>query len=549
MALEKEIIEAEEGDHICPAEDGLVMKEGPTTMVAQCKDRPNKEKPEATMTGFGFISALLQPLFSILIISTASEKNTISIKLSIDQESDTVLLAEADNDFVDILRGLLKFPLGNIARLVNKHQSLQPGCLNNLYKSVENLPLKNFLTEACKRILLYPSSVHEEEFKKLKLNMDLTGSRGRFICGNPPCNEKQGGWFSYYNTPTCTYGKLMYVHATKLRESKAVKDETEGVLYRGESMFFITDDLRVLQGSSEDLIQFLLNLGIKNVNLIEEKFVEIGLREMTDILIHSMISKTMLTDVFLRKQGIGSSSLLLNERPSFKAPIIKETAEKDGRTRVKMMLRKSDMKLLYAESSEKFVDLLFSFLSIPLESVLELILGAKCNLALGSTANLFRDLNAMFSVSNQKKSQKGVLPPFYSCPNEFPNIRSRDPPEFCYSFTKRSSTFPFNTFHEATVINKPLDPKSPKPSATNSLGYVEKNLFVITDDLVVKPLSLISRISLLKELGIPLDDVEQKVISIGEVEATALLGACLWSFSALSVSLNFFAKKPKLEPL
>ncbi|KAK8519537.1 hypothetical protein V6N12_025572 [Hibiscus sabdariffa] len=498
MALEKEIIEAEEGDHICPAEDGLVMKEGPTTMVAQCKDRPNKEKPEATMvTRF----SLLQPLFSILIISTASEKNTISIKLSIDQESDTVLLAEADNDFVDILRGLLKFPLGNIARLVNKHQSLQPG------------------------------------------------SRGRFICGNPPCNEKQGGWFSYYNTPTCTYGKLMYVHATKLRESKAVKDETEGVLYRGESMFFITDDLRVLQGSSEDLIQFLLNLGIKNVNLIEEKFVEIGLREMTDILIHSMISKTMLTDVFLRKQGIGSSSLLLNERPSFKAPIIKETAEKDGRTRVKMMLRKSDMKLLYAESSEKFVDLLFSFLSIPLESVLELILGAKCNLALGSTANLFRDLNAMFSVSNQKKSQKGVLPPFYSCPNEFPNIRSRDPPEFCYSFTKRSSTFPFNTFHEATVINKPLDPKSPKPSATNSLGYVEKNLFVITDDLVVKPLSLISRISLLKELGIPLDDVEQKVISIGEVEATALLGACLWSFSALSVSLNFFAKKPKLEPL
>ncbi|KAK8496612.1 hypothetical protein V6N13_027284 [Hibiscus sabdariffa] len=236
---------------------------------------------------------------------------------------------------------------------------------------------------------------------------------------------------------------------------------------------------------------------------------------------------TTLTDVFLWKQGIGSSSSLLNERLSFKAPITKETAEKYGRTRVMMMLRKSDMKLLYAEASEKFVDLLFSFLTIPLESVLGLILGAKCNLTLGSISNLFRDLNAMFSVSNQKNSQKGVLPPFYSCPTEFPNIRSRDPPEFCYHFNVHYGSFVSDDFDEFIVVNKPFDPKSPILSTTNSSGYVEKNLFVITDDLVVKPLHSISRISLLKELGVPLDDVAQKVISIGEVEATALLGAFL----------------------
>ncbi|GMI87120.1 hypothetical protein like AT5G01140 [Hibiscus trionum] len=479
----------------------------------------------------------------------AFETPTISIKLLIDQDSNAVLLAEAGNDFVDTLHSLLKLPLGNIVRLVDQHQSLQPGCLNNLYNSVQNLPLKNFRTEACKRMLLYPSNAHEVEFTKLKLNMDLTGPRGHFVCGNQLCNEKQGGWFSYYNTPICTCGGLMNVRATKLRESVAVKDETEGVLYKGESMFFITDDLRVLQGSTGDLIQILLNLGIKNVNSIEEKVVEFGSREMTHLLIHSLISKTTLTDAFLRKQGIGSSSLLLNKRLSFISPIIKETAEKDGRTRVKLMLRKSDMKLLYAEASEDFVDLVFSFLTIPRESALELILGAKCNLTLGSISNLFRDLNTMFSVSNQKNSQKGVLPPFYSSPNEFPNIRSRDPPEFCYYFAKRSSTFPFNTFYDSRVVNKPFDPKSPVPSTTNSSGYLEKNSFVITDDLVVKPLSLLSSISLLKELGILLDDVEQKVISIREVEAIALLGACLWSSSALSASLNFFAKKPKQEPL
>ncbi|KAK9029530.1 hypothetical protein V6N11_026643 [Hibiscus sabdariffa] len=48
MALEKEITEAKEGERISPAEDGLVVKKSPTTMVAQYQDQPNKEKPEAT---------------------------------------------------------------------------------------------------------------------------------------------------------------------------------------------------------------------------------------------------------------------------------------------------------------------------------------------------------------------------------------------------------------------------------------------------------------------------------------------------------------------
>ncbi|KAK8502065.1 hypothetical protein V6N12_012519 [Hibiscus sabdariffa] len=106
----------------------------------------------------------------------ASETPAISIKLLIDQDSNAVLLAEAGNDFVDTLHSLLKLPLGSIARLVDQHQSLQPG------------------------------------------------PRGHFICGNRYCNEKEGGWFSYYNTPICTCGKLMNVPATKLRESKAVND-------------------------------------------------------------------------------------------------------------------------------------------------------------------------------------------------------------------------------------------------------------------------------------------------------------------------------------
>ncbi|KAK8502075.1 hypothetical protein V6N13_038588 [Hibiscus sabdariffa] len=206
-----------------------------------------------------------------------------------------------------------------------------------------------------------------------------------------------------------------------------------------------------------------------------------------------------------------------------------------------MLLRKSDRKVLYAEVSENFVELLFCFLTIPLESVLELVLGLKGNPTLGSISNLFRDLNTLFPVSKEKNSQKRLLPPFYSCPNEFPNIRSLDPPSFIVcSFV--------NCKKESNVLRKPLDPKYRKWSSENSLLYVEKNLlFVVSDDLVVKQLSSVSSISLLKETGIALGGVEQKTITIGEVEAIALLGASLWTSSPLSALLNSLAKKPKQE--
>ncbi|XP_040953058.1 uncharacterized protein [Gossypium hirsutum] len=227
-------------------------------------------------------------------------------------------------------------------------------------------------------------------------------------------------------------------------KKNVVKDETAG-----ESTFFITDDLRIMQGLPGDLIQSLLNFGIKNVSLIEEKVLEIGSAEMCNLLSHLFISKMTLTDVFLRKQGILSSTAMLDEQFMLvRAPNMKESNENDGKRSVKIMLRKSDSKLLYAEASANFVDLLFSFLTIPLESVLELVDG-------------------------------------------------------------RLLTF--------------MDPKSPTPNTENSSGYVEKNsLFVITDNLVVKSLSSVSSISLLKEIGISVDDVEEQVIIIGEVEIAAL---------------------------
>nr|KJB17000.1 hypothetical protein B456_002G259900 [Gossypium raimondii] len=184
----------------------------------------------------------------------ASESTRISIKLLIDQERNKVILAEAGNDFVDTLRSILMFPLGSIARLFGKHQIPEPGCLINLYNSVENLNSNICCTHAYKHMLLYPRTIHENRLKKMKLNMDVTEPTKIFMCEN------------------------------------------------GESMFFIADGLVVMKGLPGNLIQFLHKLGIKNFHQIKEEVLEIDSYEMSNLLSYSLFSKTTLTDAFLRKQ-------------------------------------------------------------------------------------------------------------------------------------------------------------------------------------------------------------------------------------------------------
>lgn len=194
----------------------------------------------------------------------ASTTFTVSIKLLIDQERNKVLLAESGNDFINALRSLLKLPLGNIALACRRHQSLLPGCLDNLNHSIENLSLNTFRTHACKRMLLDPKTLHTQR------------PREYFTCNKRGC-----GLLSNYETSTCSCGQLMSSGICfKDMERDGIKDENEGVFCKVESRFFVTDDLRVMKGLPGDLIQFLHKLGIKDVNINGVKDFEIGLKEV-----------------------------------------------------------------------------------------------------------------------------------------------------------------------------------------------------------------------------------------------------------------------------
>ncbi|CAO2043549.1 unnamed protein product [Urochloa humidicola] len=93
-----------------------------------------------------------------------NEAPTIEVKLFVDKEKKKVLFAESDKEFVDVLFGFLTMPLGTIVRLLGKQS--QMGCLDELYKSVEDLNSEYFQTKACKAMLLKPLNAASSHYRR-----------------------------------------------------------------------------------------------------------------------------------------------------------------------------------------------------------------------------------------------------------------------------------------------------------------------------------------------------------------------------------------------
>ncbi|XP_050916104.1 uncharacterized protein LOC127131214 [Lathyrus oleraceus] len=90
-----------------------------------------------------------------------------------------------------------------------------------------------------------------------------------------------------------------------------------------------------------------------------------------------------------------------------------------------------------------------------------------------------------------------------------------------------------------SISNK--DVKLVNPKSPSSGGFVNGPMsFMVTDDLVVSPMSSISGLEYLKRMKVPLNDVEERVISIGLKEGLSILKASLTSTSSFTNGLSFF---------
>lgn len=247
---------------------------------------------------------------------------------------------------------------------------------------------------------------------------------------------------------------------------------------------------------------------------------------MLTLLGYLFNSDTPLTDTFLMKNCVA-------KKQKFWAPLVQENRVAGPCLTLKVFVRKLDRVILYAECREDFVDFLFLFLAIPLEFVGDFSNG---NANMGCVGNLCKSVKGLsFEEEGEATLTKCVLPHFYSCGAQLLDVIIQEMPEYeClvtfisygqYTAGKLCKKIEKNNLGSAKNILKlsPMNPKSKGTSDSTGIGFVKKKTnFMVSDDLYVTAMNSSSTISILSKLQVNINDIEEKVISIGKAEVCCL---------------------------
>ncbi|KAL5057945.1 hypothetical protein RYX36_029549 [Vicia faba] len=454
--------------------------------------------------------------------TTTQTEEYVSLKILLNENGNKVLFAEAGKDFVDILCSFLTMPLGTIARLVEKGSSIGPvtvGCLNSLYQSVASLDERYFCDDAFKQMLLQPINSAEDYCNTLKLNIDDTQPTKYFGCNHYSFNKHHDLTISSYKDKHKCYCGHPFTTSVSLKHSR------QGFV-NCVTTFVITDDLTVMpNGIDYTSLSLLQEYGITNPSSVKQIVLNVTKEKVQDLLKCSLHSKTTLTDLFLQK------------KPSFQVSrFFTPNVEMSGSLEIilKLVIRKSDGKVLCAQGEHDFVNLLLSFLTFPLGGISRTF-GEK--ISLGSINHLYKSIyelneNKYFTTKEAKNTLVDpCITPQFMLNNQILPICQ--PQEYMYESTcVQYSEVVENTNYAGNMKKINLNYCSSPES------YVKgPAMYVATDDLVISPLSPISALGLLNRLKTPLNDLEEKVVTIGYNESLSILKAALTSTSALTNGL------------
>ncbi|RWR96783.1 hypothetical protein CKAN_02618500 [Cinnamomum micranthum f. kanehirae] len=428
----------------------------------------------------------------------------MSLKLFVNKEMNRVVFAESGNDFVDVLLSFLTLPIGTIIGLTGKQSKMRS--MSRLYESVEDLDVNLLQAEACKDMLLHPRSASEEQCKNLKMNQD--------ICKKPP---------------------------------KVVAEGKDGVFVKGDVIYMISDDLQVFPASTASALSLFKDLGIGLRTTFEEHNVRVSAEEVLHLLERLLFSKTPLTDTFLREQDMASTAdhnsiatLNSSGHGMAQSQMEGENDISSKRMSIKLIQNKSNHRIFYAETGTDFPDLLFSFLTFPLGAILKCLGGRS---GIKSLDNLYKSIEDLNSKSSMKSEECKTLlldpklAPYFNSKNQLLQIEEEAPRNFlikkcqiCFNSDRLECSHGLGS-----IMVHPINPKYPGAVTESGGAFLkEPTTFIVTDNLVVKPFSTISVITLLSSYNIVMNDIEERDVNVGVLEAISLLKASLISNTVLN---------------
>nr|KYP77117.1 hypothetical protein KK1_021388 [Cajanus cajan] len=448
-------------------------------------------------------------------------------------------MAEASGDFVDVLFSFLSLPLGTITRLQSEgkfphSQPFEIGCINNLYRSVKGLNPDVFWNKICKDMLISPRNPLEASCQKLKVKVDDTLPTKYFMCHS--CSRNKDllvVLVSTFDGARCHCGKLMKKETELLVEEP--KEEENGVFVKGDAMFLIFDDLRVIRSSPGNSVQPLLKHRYKDLSKMDRVVVDLGVNEIFNILKQALTSKSPLSDAFIENK---------ESKPSYTfSPYTGPSHLKDN-FEIKVIVSKSQNKVLFAEANADFIDFLVSFLTTPLGSILNLM---NAKLSLGSIDNLYTSVKKLnpswFTESSNKSLLNPRVAPQFGCKSNNLNA-SQDTPKYWYGTgAVKDNMGRIMISKRKDMVQDPKEVKLFEPRCCDgarelAVGFMKRPcLFVVRDDLQVIPITTTSSILYLQQLeNIQLNDLEEHLVEIRKSHEVikihnSLLTAC--SFAAI----------------
>ncbi|XP_051143836.1 uncharacterized protein LOC127260177 isoform X2 [Andrographis paniculata] len=204
-----------------------------------------------------------------------AELKSVSMKLLIDRESKRVLFAEAGKECVDFLVYLLSLPVANMVALLNDNNLGMVGSLGILYDSINNLN-DTYLQNGAhtKKSILRPPLPGGGGTCPMLLQSAAAPARGRYTDTSSDMHyfDSDGGY-------SC---------------------EERGGFVKGVMTYTVMDNLEIKPMSSISCITSITGLKIKDMSLLEEMIVYLGIKEGLSLLKASFKSKQVLTDVFVQ---------------------------------------------------------------------------------------------------------------------------------------------------------------------------------------------------------------------------------------------------------
>ncbi|KAM2985685.1 hypothetical protein FF2_006055 [Malus domestica] len=422
-------------------------------------------------------------------------ENMISLKALVDKGSNKIIFIESGNAFIDVLLSFLTIPLGTIIKFGREHSApVEIGCMNNLYSSVEEIDVSELRSDTCREMLLLPRNAAESHCKNLVLQIDHNAKLTQYF-GCSRCLKKTTRKLFRYN-PGATLCGACY----SLYGETTFSVDVGSAFVKERARLLITDDLQLISPFSESIDSLFTNLGVTNRNTTEDLNLNIGVDEVVNLLISSLVSKTPLTETLLKHKPVANLSNENNYQAIRIDPqTVGETVlTEEDNISIKLIISKSKNIVCYAEAGEDFVNLLFSFLTPPLGFVAKQIQDGSLKGCIDQLYRSVQDLDAQYLKSNHHKEML---------------VNPKLDPDFCYNsllgievasyyyldgrLTTDSSLIPSKRSSELFKIE-------PTNRVSSAGGFLKgPAFFTVTDNLVIRPISTIFELSVLDKLNVP----------------------------------------------